>query len=121
MTQTTHPSNHTSVGRIEPHVKRIAIVIVLGSIMSVLDTTIVNVALDSLSKDLHTPLNSIQWVVSAYLLALAAVIPFSAWAVRRWGAYHVYMPALILFTLGSGLCRWQPRRPSSSPFGSSRG
>ncbi len=90
--------------RLDPHVKRVAIVIVLGMIMSILDTTIVNVALDSLSRDLHTSLSNIQWVVSAYLLALAAVIPLSAWAVRRFSAYRVYMQALILFTLGSALC-----------------
>src|SRR3984957_10476118 len=90
--------------RLDPHVKRVAIVVVLGMIMSVLDTTIVNVALDSLSRDLHTSLSDIQWVVSAYLLALAAVIPLSAWAVRRYSAYRVYMQALILFTLGSALC-----------------
>jgi EmrB/QacA subfamily drug resistance transporter len=90
--------------RLDPHVKRVATVIVLGMIMSILDTTIVNVALDSLSRDLHTSLSDIQWVVSAYLLALAAVIPLSAWAVRRYSAYRVYMQALVLFTLGSALC-----------------
>jgi EmrB/QacA subfamily drug resistance transporter len=95
-------SRHTD--RLDPHVKRVAIVVVLGMIMSILDTTIVNVALDSLSRDLHTPLNDIQWVVSAYLLALAAVIPLSAWAIRKWGAYKIYMQALVLFTLGSALC-----------------
>ena len=102
--QMIRPRRKSSLDRIEPHVKRVAIVIVLGSIMSILDTTIVNVALDSLSRDLHTPLNNIQWVVSAYLLALAAVIPLSGWAVRRFGAFRVYMMSLILFTLGSGLC-----------------
>jgi len=93
-----------SSGRMEPHVKRVVIVIVLGSIMSILDTTIVNVALQSLSRDLHTALNTIQWVVSAYLLALAAVIPLSGWAVRRYGAFRVYLLSLVLFTVGSGLC-----------------
>ncbi|MBV9659705.1 MAG: multidrug efflux MFS transporter [Acidimicrobiales bacterium] len=88
----------------EPYVKRVAVVVVLGSIMSILDTTIVNVALASLSRQLHTSLNTVQWVVSAYLLALAAVIPLSGWSVRRWGAYRIYMSALILFTLGSALC-----------------
>jgi EmrB/QacA subfamily drug resistance transporter len=100
------PPRFLSAGssRMEPHVKRVAIVIVLGSIMSILDTTIVNVALRSLSRDLHTPLNNIQWVVSAYLLALAAVIPLSGWAVRRYGAFRVYLVSLILFTFGSALC-----------------
>ncbi|HEY3942215.1 MAG TPA: DHA2 family efflux MFS transporter permease subunit [Acidimicrobiales bacterium] len=100
----TSPDISRADDRIDPHVKRVAIVIVLSSIMSILDTTIVNVALDSLSKDLHTPLNNIQWVITAYLLALAAVIPLSAWTIRRFGAFAVYMQALVLFTIGSALC-----------------
>lgn len=79
-------------------------VVVLGMIMSVLDTTIVNVALESLSRDLHTGLNDIQWVVTAYLLALAAVIPASGWAARRFGARRLYLVAIVVFTAGSALC-----------------
>ena len=101
---TNSPRLDSPAGVVEPHVKRVATVIVLGSIMSILDTTIVNVALDSLSHDLHAPLSSIQWVVTAYLLALAAVIPLSGWAVRRFSAFHVYLVALVLFTAGSALC-----------------
>ncbi|MEA2459211.1 MAG: hypothetical protein QOC95_2183 [Thermoleophilaceae bacterium] len=96
--------------RIEPHVRRIAIVVILGAIMSVLDTTIVNVALDTLSRDLHTSLSTIQWVVTAYLLSLAAVIPVSGWAASRFGARRVYVASLVLFTVGSALCglAWSP-------------
>ncbi len=104
MTTTSKAQNAKPFGVVEPHVKRIAVVIVLGSIMSVIDTTIVNIALDSLSKDLHTPLNSVQWVITGYLLALAAVIPLTAWAVRRYSAYRIYITALVLFTAGSALC-----------------
>ncbi len=82
----------------------IAIVVILGAIMSVLDTTIVNVALDTLSKDLHAPLDSIQWVVTGYMLALAAVIPVTGWAAARFGARRLYMISLVLFTAGSALC-----------------
>jgi EmrB/QacA subfamily drug resistance transporter len=90
--------------RIEPHVWRIAIVVILGAIMSVLDTTIVNVALDDLSKDLNSSLDSIQWVVTGYLLALAAVIPVTGWAARRFGSRRLYLIALVAFTVGSALC-----------------
>ena len=62
---------------IERHVWRIAAVVVLGTIMSVLDTTIVNVALDTLGRDLNASVDKIQWVATGYLLALAAVIPVS--------------------------------------------
>jgi EmrB/QacA subfamily drug resistance transporter len=89
--------------RIEPHVWRIAIVVILGAIMSVLDTTIVNVALQTLSHDLHTSLDGIQWVVTGYLLALAAVIPVSGWAASRFGARRMYVISIVLFTLGSAV------------------
>jgi EmrB/QacA subfamily drug resistance transporter len=91
-------------GKIEAHVWRIATVVVLGTIMSVLDTTIVNVALDTLGKDLNSSVDQIQWVVTGYLLALAAVIPVSGWASRRFSSRNVYMFSLVLFTAGSVLC-----------------
>jgi EmrB/QacA subfamily drug resistance transporter len=90
--------------RIEPYVWKIAGVVILGMTMSILDTTIVNVALDTLSHDLHSPLSQIQWVVTGYLLSLAAVIPLTGWAARRFGAKRVYLASIALFTLGSALC-----------------
>ena len=72
--------------------------------MSILDTTIVNVALRTLGHDLHSSISQIQWVVTGYLLSLAAVIPVTGWAARRFGAKRVYMTSLVLFTVGSGLC-----------------
>src|SRR3954452_2995623 len=90
--------------RIEPWVWRVCGIVIVGSIMSILDTTIVNVALDRLSRELHTSIANIQWVVTGYLLSLAAVIPVSGWAARRFGAKQVYLSSLVLFTLGSVLC-----------------
>jgi EmrB/QacA subfamily drug resistance transporter len=93
-----------ALDRIEPHVWRITGVVILGMIMSILDTTIVNVALDTLGRELHSPVSQIQWVVTGYLLSLAAVIPLTGWASRRFGAKRVYITSVVLFTLGSGLC-----------------
>jgi EmrB/QacA subfamily drug resistance transporter len=90
--------------RIERHVWVISGVVIVGMIMSILDTTIVNVALNTLSKDLHSPISQVQWVVTGYLLALAAVIPVTGWAARRWGAKRVYLLSLLLFTAGSAAC-----------------
>jgi EmrB/QacA subfamily drug resistance transporter len=93
--------------KIERHVWVISGVVILGMIMSILDTTIVNVALDRLSTDLHSSISEVQWVVTGYLLALGAVMPVTGWAARRWGAKRVYLVSLVLFTLGSiacGLC-----------------
>jgi EmrB/QacA subfamily drug resistance transporter len=90
--------------KIPRYVWRISLVVVIGSIMSILDTTIVNIALDTLGRRLHSSIATIQWVATAYLLALAAVIPVTGWAARRFGAKQVYIVSLVLFTGGSALC-----------------
>src|SRR3954451_22449919 len=90
--------------RIDAYVWRIAAVVIVGAIMSILDTTIVNVALATLGRDLHSSVADIQWVVTAYMLSLAAVIPVTGWAARRFGAKRVYLVSLLLFTAGSALC-----------------
>jgi EmrB/QacA subfamily drug resistance transporter len=79
-------------------------VAMLGAVMSILDTTIVNVALATLGKQLHTTLTNTQWVITAYMLSLAAVIPVTGWASRRFGAKPVFLISLMLFTVGSLLC-----------------
>jgi EmrB/QacA subfamily drug resistance transporter len=103
---TTAPTQHSpsATDKIEPYVWKIAGVVILGMIMSILDTTIVNVALRTLGHDLHSSISQIQWVVTGYLLSLAAVIPVTGWAARRYGAKRVYMVSLVLFTAGSALC-----------------
>jgi EmrB/QacA subfamily drug resistance transporter len=104
-TQTADPGFHPEASdRIEPYVWKIAAVVILGMIMSILDTTIVNVALRTLGHDLHSSLAQIQWVITGYLLSLAAVIPVTGWAARRFGAKRVYLTSLVLFTVGSALC-----------------
>jgi EmrB/QacA subfamily drug resistance transporter len=90
--------------KIERHVWVISGVVILGMIMSILDTTIVNVALRTLGHDLHSPISQVQWVVTGYLLSLGAVIPVTGWAARRWGAKRVYLVSLVLFTAGSAAC-----------------
>src|SRR4051795_11653745 len=94
----------SSSDRIDAYVWRISAVVIVGSIMSILDTTIVNVALSSLGRELHSTVAEIQWVVTGYMLALAAVIPVTGWAARRFGAKRVYVVSLVLFTAGSALC-----------------
>ena len=87
-----------------PEVRRTSTVVVLGSIMSILDTTIVAVALATLGRDFHVSVTTIQWVATGYLLALAMVIPITGWAVDRFGAKLIWMTSLSLFIIGSSLC-----------------
>jgi EmrB/QacA subfamily drug resistance transporter len=98
------------VSAVDPRVWRIGTVTVLGTVMSVLDTTIVNVALDPLAGSLHTDLSTISWVVTGYLLAIAAISPIAGWASRRIGTFRLYLLSLVLFTVGSLACglAWDP-------------
>jgi EmrB/QacA subfamily drug resistance transporter len=81
----------------------IAGVVVLGAFMTILDTTIVNVAIDRLSLEFHTDLATIQWISTGYMLALATVIPLTGWAADRFGTKRLYMISIGLFVLGSAL------------------
>src|SRR4051794_36114380 len=82
----------------------VAAVVTVGMIMSILDTTIVNVALETLSRQLDATLSTIQWVSTGYMLALAIVIPLTGWMSERFGAKQVWMTSVALFGLGSVLC-----------------
>src|SRR6266567_5980527 len=80
------------------------VAIIIGTFMVILDNTVVNVALPTLGRVLNTDLAVLQWVITAYMLAQAAVIPLSGWVSDRFGAKRVYLTSLILFTIGSALC-----------------
>lgn len=84
-----------------PEILALAAVFVLGAIMTILDATIVNVALPTLGRDFHTTIATIQWVPTVYLLAFASVIPLSGWAGERFGAKRVWLASLVAFMLGS--------------------
>ena len=81
----------------------VAAVVVLGAIMSILDVTVVNVAINTLAKDFNTSLPTIQWVVTGYTLALATVIPLTGWGAERFGTKRLYMISIALFVIGSAL------------------
>jgi EmrB/QacA subfamily drug resistance transporter len=96
--------------KIDSAVLKIAGVVVLGAIMSILDITVVNVALptfqQTFGKSAGAPLqySTVAWTVTAYTLALATVIPLTGWAADRFGTKRLYMLAVVLFTAGSALC-----------------
>ncbi|MFG1998678.1 MDR family MFS transporter [Spirillospora sp. NPDC048911] len=101
---TTQTGVPTEKPAIDPHLRRLAVVVVLGAIMTVLDTTIVNVALPTLGQDFDASLSSIQWVATGYMLALSMAIPLTGWAVQRFGARTMWLVSLGLFIAGSLFC-----------------
>jgi MFS family permease len=80
-------------------------IVLLGTIMTILDATIVNVALFTLQRDFHAPsYNTVAWIVTGYALAQGAVIPLSGWATDRWGTKKLFLTSVFLFTAASAAC-----------------
>src|SRR5215468_4829111 len=94
----------TSQDRLSPELVKLALTVMLGAVMVALDATMVNVALDTLARDFATSVATIQWISTAYLLALAMVIPVTGWAVERFGARPMWIVSITLFAAGSMLC-----------------
>jgi EmrB/QacA subfamily drug resistance transporter len=90
--------------RLDPSVIKLIVVLLLGAIPSLLDTSIVNVAIAAIGRDLHTSVSTIQWVITGYLLSFAMVIPLSGWALARFGGRTVWTFSLALFMVGSIAC-----------------
>jgi len=102
-TNTGPTEAESSETRPDPQLLVLAGVLILGLAAPLLDSTIVNVALRTLSRDLHVSVSTIQWVSTGYLLAMAMAIPITGWASERFGTRRVWIAALVLFTLGSVL------------------
>jgi MFS transporter, DHA2 family, multidrug resistance protein len=78
--------------------------IMLGTFMAVLDATIVNVSLPKIMASFGVGLDKIEWVITAYMLAMAVALPTSGWLADKFGYKKLYFIGLFLFTLGSMLC-----------------
>lgn len=98
------PATTGSDDKLDRGVLTVAGVVVLGAIMSILDITVVSIALPTFQSEFHASYATVAWTMTAYTLALAAVVPISGWAADRFGTKRLYLTSLVLFTLGSVLC-----------------
>ncbi len=80
------------------------LIALIGGFMSILDSSIVNVAISKMMQVYSASASQIEWVVTVYMLALGVVIPFSGWAGDKFGYKNLYIFSLIMFTIGSLLC-----------------
>src|SRR5438874_877342 len=106
MTATASRITDTTTGRndgLSREILVLAAVVILGTIMTVLDLTVVNVAIPTVGSDLGASIPAIQWVLTGYMLAFATVIPVTGWAAERFGARRAWIFALLLFLAGSVL------------------
>ncbi|WP_152186111.1 DHA2 family efflux MFS transporter permease subunit [Segeticoccus rhizosphaerae] len=90
--------------KLDAAVLKVAGVVVLGAIMSILDITVVSVALPTFQSTFDATYATVAWTMTGYTLALATVIPLTGWAADRFGTKRLYLLALVLFVLGSVLC-----------------
>jgi EmrB/QacA subfamily drug resistance transporter len=79
-----------------------------GPLLSMLDSSIVNVAVEPIARELHASLTTVQWTVSGYLLALGAGLGGTAYLARRFGTLSVYRVSVLAFTVASALCALAP-------------
>ncbi|MCE1163802.1 MAG: DHA2 family efflux MFS transporter permease subunit [Bacteroidetes bacterium] len=78
--------------------------IMIGTFMAVLDATIVNVGLPKIMASFGVGIDTIEWVITGYMLAMALSLPTSSWFADRFGYKKMYTIGLALFTFGSFLC-----------------
>ncbi|MFF7992040.1 MDR family MFS transporter [Kitasatospora xanthocidica] len=92
------------VERIDRPLLLLGLVIAVGTFAAALDATIVSLALNTIGSDFDTPVSTIQWIITGYLLGIATVIPVTGWAVDRYGARTMWLTAMGLFLGASLLC-----------------
>jgi DHA2 family multidrug resistance protein len=94
----------------------ITVAAMLASLMSVLDISIVNVALNDIRASFGTPLDQIAWVSTGYAMANITIIPISGWFQKRFGFRNYYAGSILLFTAASALCGLAWNLPSLVMF-----
>lgn len=114
MTRSAEQAEESTTGttRVPGSLWLTAAVLSTGSVMAGLDTSLVNVGLDTISRSLGEPLASAQWISSGYLVALAAALPACGWFSRRLGAGRLWLWSLAAFTVASALCAIAPNVPT---------
>jgi EmrB/QacA subfamily drug resistance transporter len=87
--------------KLDPKVVKTALILIVGAMAVIFDTTIVSVALHTLALEMHTSVSTIQWVTTGYLLALGIAVPLSTWGLQRLGGKRLWMFSLAVFLVGS--------------------
>lgn len=87
--------------QLTPALIKLAVAVIVGTLAVQMDATMVNVAIDAFRTDFHTSVATIQWVSTAYLLALAIAVPLAGWGADRFGGKRLWLIALGVFLIGS--------------------
>jgi EmrB/QacA subfamily drug resistance transporter len=82
--------------------------LLVGPLLSMIDSSIVNVAVPDIATELEVKLDDVQWVVSGYLLALGVALAATSYLAKRYGTMRVYTVSMVLFVLVSAACAVAP-------------
>lgn len=82
----------------------ILIVVIMGTTMAGIDSSIVNISLPVMSKQFNCTLDEIEWVITVYMLSFSVLMPLTNWLKNRIGFFNLYIGAISLFTIGSLMC-----------------
>lgn len=85
-------------------VLRVAIILVVGALAPLFDSTMVNVALHTIAADMKADISIVQWITTGYVLAMGLAVPISGWGTKRFGGKRTYIFSLIIFLMGSICC-----------------
>jgi MFS transporter, DHA2 family, multidrug resistance protein len=88
----------------KPPLAMITVTVMLGTLMAVIDTSIVNVALDTMAGNLGASIDEIGWVTTGYILSQVIIMPLNGWLTARFGRRNFYVVSLIVFTISSFMC-----------------
>src|SRR6202451_3875465 len=100
LTTPADPTPH----RVESHKWLVALAVMLGATLEVLDTSIVNVALPHMQGAFSASVDEIAWVLTSYLVANGIMIPMTAWISSRFGRKRYFLTSVFAFVAASALC-----------------
>src|SRR5512146_656491 len=89
----------------------VMVAVMFGIFMVILDTTVVNVAFQTIRSEYNASLNDAQWIISVYVLALGISTPLSGYLADRFGMKKVYLTGIAIFAAGSIICGFSPSLP----------
>lgn len=93
----------SSQDKLDPIVLRAAIILVVGALAPLFDSTMVNVAIKTIAADMKATISTVQWITTGYVLAMGLTVPISGWATKRFGCKRSYIFSLAVFLVGSVL------------------
>ena len=104
MGRTAPSAARVPVEKKDPPVILVTATVMLGLIMAIIDTSIVNVALNTMAGNLGATIDEISWVATGYILANVVIMPLNGWLTAYFGRKRYYATCIALFTIASFLC-----------------